>query len=605
MKRCYNRANVTETSGDPKPAWATWFDRFIGLFGRIPHRVQVAGLFALFAALATVAAWGDGATTDEGIHLASGYAFLDRGDHLATSHPPLARLWAALPLWVRGLDGVSADSPIWSLPHWTLCTSFISGMPGEKPRLAPRARLFPARLAIVVLGLFIGAVIYAWSRELWGARGGVVSLFLYSLSPGFLAHAHLVTTDAGAALGFVLTCWFHWRHLRRLSWIGAALTGAALGAALLMKISCVVLVPILVLLTIRRVVRVGRLAPLSLSSGASARHVQAYGRSLLRHAGGLCVIGLVSWACLWAGYGFRSTMEGGRWPPADLSTLQGGALKSVVQFIDRHRLLPQAYTQGLSSVVGRERHYMYINGKTEFGPGLEYWYFFPEVVLLKSTPAELVLVAGVVWWTWRRRRSRSTLWACLCLPMIAFFLLAVFSCVYMGQRHLLPIYAILFVASGALVRVCARSEARRRWLAVLLLAQAVSSFSVCPRYLAYFNMIGGGPYRASHYLLDSNLDWGQDLSRLKPVLDTHGIASVYLYYCGTDDPEAYGITYRKSAWWPDARPDLPEEKPGPGDYVAITLHIYRQPGERVRKTLHGLKPIAIAGDCFYIYRLPP
>src|SRR5438876_5097185 len=66
-----------------------------------------------------------------------------------------------------------------------------------------------------------------------------------------------------------------------------------------------------------------------------------------------------------------------------------------------------------------------------------------------------------------------------------------------------------------------------------------------PDYLAYFNEIAGGPRAGYRHLVDSSLDWGQDLPGLKAWLDenTDGIAGkpIYLAYFGSADPEWYGI----------------------------------------------------------------
>ncbi|MCS7179706.1 MAG: hypothetical protein N0A03_10680, partial [Anaerolineae bacterium] len=39
-----------------------------------------------------------------------------------------------------------------------------------------------------------------------------------------------------------------------------------------------------------------------------------------------------------------------------------------------------------------------------------------------------------------------------------------------------------------------------------------------PHYLAFFNELAGGPYGGHHYLVDSNLDWGQSFKALKEWL---------------------------------------------------------------------------------------
>ena len=80
-------------------------------------------------------------------------------------------------------------------------------------------------------------------------------------------------------------------------------------------------------------------------------------------------------------------------------------------------------------------------------------------------------------------------------------------------------------------------------LAALALWYIISSASIFPHYLAYFNELIGGPGQGYKYLVDSNLDWGQDLKGLKRYMDAHGIARVWLSYFGSASPDYYGITY--------------------------------------------------------------
>jgi hypothetical protein len=231
-------------------------------------------------------------------------------------------------------------------------------------------------------------------------------------------------------------------------------------------------------------------------------------------------------------------------------------------------------------------------------------HFFPELLLLKSTPSELVVIGWIVLWSLRRWRRRSFGWWYLCAFAAGYLALAMLSRVYIGQRHLLPMYAALFVLAGALARMAA-GRRRLQWLlAGVVVAQAVSSFWVCPRYLPYFNAIAWSPERGSRCFVDSNVDWGQDLSRLKSRLEELGISEVHLLYAGTADPRAYGIPYRRTLWWHDMRPDEPPNTPGPGDHVAISLTVLRMFHGPLRETLDRLRPIGKAGDTILIYRLP-
>jgi hypothetical protein len=64
-----------------------------------------------------------------------------------------------------------------------------------------------------------------------------------------------------------------------------------------------------------------------------------------------------------------------------------------------------------------------------------------------------------------------------------------------------------------------------------------------PTPLAFFNVLGGGPSHGSDYLVDSNLDWGQDLKGLKRWMDSNELKNINLCYFGSADPAYYGIQH--------------------------------------------------------------
>jgi hypothetical protein len=77
-------------------------------------------------------------------------------------------------------------------------------------------------------------------------------------------------------------------------------------------------------------------------------------------------------------------------------------------------------------------------------------------------------------------------------------------------------------------------------VAVIAAATALTSY---PNYLAYFNPINGGPTQAYRHLIDSSLDWGQDLAGLQKWLVTHRQREepLYLSYFGMGSPQYEGI----------------------------------------------------------------
>jgi hypothetical protein len=100
------------------------------------------------------------------------------------------------------------------------------------------------------------------------------------------------------------------------------------------------------------------------------------------------------------------------------------------------------------------------------------------------------------------------------------------------------------LAGYALLAGAGRGRARAAGgaiLALLLGWHAASALAIHPHHLAYMNELAGGPDRRLPRLVDSNLDWGQDLAGVKKFMEEKGLTTINLYYFGTADPEYYGI----------------------------------------------------------------
>ena len=134
---------------------------------------------------------------------------------------------------------------------------------------------------------------------------------------------------------------------------------------------------------------------------------------------------------------------------------------------------------------------------------------------------------------------------CLVLPPLAFWALAVAGSFNIGYRHLLPSLPFLYIlAAWSLSAILAgrgHAPAPRsgipgtlvpRSLVVLsLLWLAFETVSIAPHYLAYFNQIAGGPGNGYRVLVDSNLDWGQDLPALTRYARENKVERIYLRDC--------------------------------------------------------------------------
>jgi 4-amino-4-deoxy-L-arabinose transferase-like glycosyltransferase len=219
-----------------------------------------------------------------------------------------------------------------------------------------------------------------------------------------------------------------------------------------------------------------------------------------------------------------------------------GFTPRVLDFLRRNRILPEAYVYGHAYVwkFSRQRS-AFMNGEFHlFG-----WKtFFPYTFLVKTPLMIFGLIGLAAAALVRTRRFYDTL--PLWVLMVFYWAAVIPSQINIGHRHILPVYPPLFILCGA-AALWLRAEGRARnvlraapvVLAVLLATEALYRY---PNYLAYFNVIAGGPARGYRRLIDSSLDWGQDLPGLRRYLDRQpGSDRAYLSYFGNARPSYYQI----------------------------------------------------------------
>ena len=176
-----------------------------------------------------------------------------------------------------------------------------------------------------------------------------------------------------------------------------------------------------------------------------------------------------------------------------------------------------------------------------------------------------------------------------------------------GLRHTLPIYPFVILLSGMVVAGLITTATKRSFtllglLGTFLIAEFISIY---PDYLAFFNRIVGGPKNGSYFLVDSNLDWGQDLKGLKKWMDQNSVDHINLSYFGTADPDYYGIncTYLPASPFFAGDRIQPPQLPG---YVAVswtnlrTVYSTKYWG-RFFSGLWDIQPAAVIGHSICIY----
>jgi hypothetical protein len=131
-----------------------------------------------------------------------------------------------------------------------------------------------------------------------------------------------------------------------------------------------------------------------------------------------------------------------------------------------------------------------------------------------------------------------------------------------GLRYVLPIAPYVFIAVGKVVPWVTDLTPRFRRLAQAIVAGCLgltlaATLWIYPHYLAYFNLVSGGPDRVPPRLIDSNLDWGQDLIGLRQWCREHAPGQpIGLAYFGQINPTIFAYRGDPLDWF------LPPAAPG-------------------------------------------
>jgi hypothetical protein len=542
------------------------------------ERLAVAGLLAALSLQLVYGAVSDGATDDEYAYLGSGVRHLGGDFRICPEHPPLAKLIGALPLQLTPLALPKArpeDDP-WDEDPWEWTQRLIALNPG-----APLLGL--ARSSMVALSLLVALLTWAWARRAAGPRAGVLALAVVAFHPALLAHGHLVTIDLATAF-FMLAASGGCRLflLSPTPWRGV-LVGLALGLAVVTRFTAWILLPVFGLLALIAWRR------------SEARRAERTRAALLLCAS-LALVPVVIWAC----YGFRFAPRPG--PPERSASWPEGAAGSLLARASDARLLPQAYLEGLRIQLAHNDagHAAYLLGERSTSG---WWRYFLVVLLVKSTPGFLLLLALAGWLAARGARPPdASHWL---VPAAAVFLVASAGRIHIGERYVLAAYPYLILWIAASCAASWQSGMVRGLVWLALAAHAAPTLLVAPRgYLTYFNSIAGGPDGGHRWLADSNLDWGQDLPRLAAWMKRNQVARVQLAYFGTDDPDRYGIAHDDlPTTYSIHAPHLAAE-PLAGTIVVspnLLLGFLFPPGQDPYRALRERPPDARAG-IFFVFR---
>ncbi len=530
-----------------------------------------AALLILLAAQALGGAAASSITFDEPCQMAAGYAYLRTGDaRLSRDHPPLMDVWLSLPLFLLKPD-LPLHSDAWQqAARGTFGDVFLWQ---ANTALALRM-VWLGRLPNIALALLLGAAIFCRTSRLVSRSAGLLALALYVLDPNIVANAGVSTNDLGVTAMLFLAAWVWWEWLEQPSVGWLMLAGVLAGATCTSKYSGLIIGPIALLLTL-------------VHRPITGRRTVAW----LRRLAGLTGMGLVCCLTIWAVYGFAVT-----------DSIPAAEFWEGIRFQgSRLRQTEPVYAVGRVWTTG-------------------VWFYYPLALFLK-TPVPTLLLTGLGLFVAIRRHDVRRMWPLL-IPAAVFGIVASSSTLQLGYRYLLPMLPFMFCLGGGAATAIPggpsssrQASARRGITGILLAWLALNAATIYPHHLSFFNELAGGPAHGDFYLVDSNLDWGQDLPALRHLMEERDIPFVYLGYFGSAIPDEYGIRYWPAPGFPRFVVDVESRAfnpytPDPGWY-AISRTSLRQGLMSTHTDLYtyfGSQPIvARAGYSINLYHVayPP
>ncbi len=449
-------------------------------------------------------------TFDEPIHIACGLEWLDKGVYnLEAQHPPLARVFSAIGPYLLGIHTTYVPP--------TSSTEYLL-LDGDA--ILYHGHNYDLNLALSRLGIlpffWVGClVVYIWGRRYFNKAIAVLAVFLFSFLPTILAHSGLSTTDMALAsfLGAAFLSGYIW--LEEPTRKHAIWFGVCTGLMMLSKFSGMAFLPASVTLTLLWYLATEWPGMDNLWRAIRER-LPSFGLAVL-----------ISCLLIWAGYRFSF---------------------GKVDFTSLRLPAPELYL-GIEEVSYHNAHGHpgYLLGERR---STGFWYFYEVALLVKTPLGFLVLLFAGTLLAFRYRRYYRQLWPAL-LFSGGILLVGAFSRINIGIRHVLPIYiGFSLVAAVALARGIENASGKK-WLlggAILMTVwMTVSSLLAHPDYLPYFNELAGS--HPENILVDSDLDWGQDIKRLSARLkQVHAKEVAFISLIVADLEGEHGFPHRNGVY---------------------------------------------------------
>ena len=419
------------------------------------------------------------------------------------------------------------------------------------------------RYVALLICMLIGYFIYRWSKELYGEKAGLLSLFMFVFCPNLNGHAILFTGDAYTALFLLTTLYYFWKFVKESGRKNFLLLSFSFAIALVIKYSLIHLFVILGLLSL--IILVYR-----------KTFISNWKKNLWR----LLVFSLIQLIVINVAFQFNGS--GQRLKDYHFRSALFQSIHSSAIFNQIPLPLPVPYIEGFDAtyhmvelgaghplVSGQN----YLLGEKRVHRGFWNYYF---VVLFFKTPIPYLLLLSLAASLFIRERKLIIASAGFIIGFAALYYLLLFSFineVQIGIRHLLLLYPLLYVLAGIVVNLDWRSRTKNIAVGLFTIYSIATFYFYFPNLISYTNELLPVKKNVYKVMADSNIDFGQGWFALEKYL------------------KAY----------PDVR--LMGSKPEEGKFVIGVNDYLDLNGKHDFYWVYNLKPVAHINHCFLLFNV--
>ncbi len=607
----------------------------------------------------------ESAVMDELAHIPAGYSYLKFGDNrLNPEHPPLLKDLSAIPLVFLNLN-FPIESNYWQQyinGQWDVGRVFLYESGNNADQIIQLARIFP-----IILTLLTAFLVYLLAKKFVGPYWALLPFILFSFSPLVLAHGHYVTTDIAAAFGTVLIFLMVIPKMMQPSKKNLIVAGLFLGIAQLTKFSLLLFYPLIIIfILIWKIVQIIKQKKSHLTVSPLKEILKTLGNIIIVFIISFVVIYLVYLPQninypvekqIYDTEQILYSFAGGPDPQLETCRRWTGSISRQIRCVAEIDIAlaknkitkPFAqYLLGALMVVQRST-----GGNTGYFLGnisANGWHeYFPIVFLIKEPIPSLILIFLAIFWSlknfikstinniknknwWTKLinwLSQNFLLFCLLGFVILYSISSIKSPLNIGYRHLAVIIPLIYILTTDQIKKwwwgvknnvnnqsifsllinfnqIKKIGIKTVFILILIIWYILEALIISPHFIAYFNEFVGGAKNGYKYVVDSNLDWGQDLKRLAKFVEQNNINKIKVDYFGGGSPAYY--LQEKFEPWQSAK-----GQPEPNSWLAVSLTFLQNaqgkpvPGfyinpEDSYSWLKNKKPTARIGYSIFVYQ---